>query len=128
MFLNNYVVIIMFSTILSVVITIYYLQITKLCYFQKCHCYVVWEKVFNNCKETKIKDFYLEFIFYFVCFLIIICTDHLPISYLENVYINFDATFIKFLDLLRIWWKCRSIWINTLILYSSLTFIHIGGS
>ena len=134
MFLNNYVVIIMFSIILSMVSTIYYLQITQLCYFQKSHSYVVWERVFSKCKETKIQDFYLGFIFYFVCFLIInprsliICTDHLPISYLENVYINFDGTFIKFLDLLRVWWKCRRIWINTLILYSSLTFIHIGGS
>ena len=40
-FLNDYVVIIMFSIILSMVSTIYYLQITQLCYFQKCHCYVV---------------------------------------------------------------------------------------
>ena len=67
--------------------------ITQLCYSQKCHSYVVWERVFNNCKETKIKVLHLGFIFYFICFLIIdprclvILTDHLLISFFEKMYI-----------------------------------------
>ena len=41
MFLNNNVVVVMFSIIQLMVSTIYYLQISLLFYSQKCHSYVI---------------------------------------------------------------------------------------
>lgn len=71
MFLNNYIVVMLFSVLLSVISVIYYLRITQLSYFQKNHSYIVWEKVFNKPEVGRFKDLYLGLVFYFVCFLII---------------------------------------------------------
>ena len=66
MFLNNNVVVVIFSIIQLMESIIYYLQISQLFYPQKCHSYVIWERIFNNCKETKIRDFYIKFFLSFV--------------------------------------------------------------
>ena len=87
MFLSNYVIVILLSIFLSVISVVYYLRITQLSYFQKCHSYVVWERVFSNSKKNNPKDLYLGFTFYFICFLIIkpgcliVFTDYLFIYF-----------------------------------------------
>ena len=87
MFLSNYVIVILLSIFLSVISVVYYLRITQLSYFQKCHSYVVWERVFSNSKKNNPKDLYLDFTFYFICFLIIkpgcliVFTDYLFIYF-----------------------------------------------
>ena len=87
MFLSNYIIVMLISVLLSVISIIYYLRITQLCYFQKNHSYIVWERVFNKIEVSKLKDLYLGLIFYFVCFLIIspewliVLVDYLLISF-----------------------------------------------
>lgn len=87
MFSNDYTIVMLFSVSLSVISVIYYLRITQLCYFQKNHSYVVWEKAFNKAEISKFKDLHLGLVFYFICFLIVnpewlvIFVDHLLISF-----------------------------------------------
>ena len=87
MLLSNYIIVMLFSVFLSVISVIYYLRVTQLCYFQKSHSYIVWERVFNKVEVSKFKDLYLGLIFYFICFLIIspewliVLVDYLFISF-----------------------------------------------
>ena len=71
MLLSSYTLVVVLYIVLSMVGVIYYLRIIQVCYFQKCHFYMVRKRAFSNSRKIKNKDFCLGLVLYFICFLVI---------------------------------------------------------
>ena len=85
--LSNYFIVVLFCIFFSILGMVYYLRITRICYLQKLHSYVVWNKIFTESNKVESKDFCLGFIFYFICFLIL--NPNFLVVSIENVIVSF---------------------------------------
>lgn len=85
--LSDYFIVVLFCIFFSILGTVYYLRITRLCYLQKLHSYIVWNRIFTKSNKVESKDFYLGFIFYFICFLIL--NPNFLVVLIENAIISF---------------------------------------
>lgn len=70
MIINDYSYIGLFCIIMSAIGMVYYLRITKICYFQKSSSFKIWENAFSINKYGELNHIYLGLGFYLVCFLI----------------------------------------------------------
>ena len=85
--LNDYFIIVLFCIFFSILGMVYYLRITQLCYLQKLHSYIIWNRVFIKNNKVESKDFCLGFLFYFICFLIL--NPNFLVILIENAIVSF---------------------------------------
>lgn len=85
--LSDYFVVVLFCVFFSILGMVYYLRVTQLCYLQKLHSYVVWNRIFIKNNKVESRDFYLGFIFYFICFLVL--NPNFLVVLIENAIVSF---------------------------------------
>ena len=85
--LSDYFIVVLFCIFFSILGMVYYLRITQLCYLQKLHSYMVWNRIFIKSNKVESKDFCLGFIFYCICFLIL--NPNFLVVLIENAIISF---------------------------------------
>lgn len=85
--LSDYFTVVLFCIVFSILGMVYYLRITQLCYLQKLHSYIVWNRIFIRSNKVESKDFCLGFIFYFICFLIL--NPNFLVVLIENAIVSY---------------------------------------
>lgn len=70
MMINEYILVGFICILFSATGLIYYLRVTKICYFQKSSSYLVWENLFKCNKYETLTDVYLGVGLFLSCFLI----------------------------------------------------------
>ena len=121
MLLSSYTLVVVLYIVLSMVGVIYYLRIIQLCYFQKCHSYMVRKRAFSNSRKIKNKDFCLGLVLYFICFLVI--NPNCLVVVMDKLLISF---FFFLMWRTRI--KALVLWFNRttlkLVLFMKFLFFH----
>lgn len=85
--INEYILIGFVCILFSAIGLVYYLRITKICYFQKSSSYLVWGSLFSSKKEEPLKEVYLGIGLFISCFLIL--NPKLPISLTDLALLSF---------------------------------------